>query len=60
MKAVRFHEYGGPEVLRYEDADRPVPVGGPPTSMMPPALASRELRRITALRSWVHKAKYCV
>lgn len=24
MKAVRFHEFGGPEVLRYEEADRPV------------------------------------
>lgn len=24
MKAVRIHEYGGPEVLRYEDAPRPV------------------------------------
>lgn len=24
MKAVRFHEQGGPEVLRYEDAERPV------------------------------------
>jgi len=24
MKAVRFHEYGGPEVLRYEDAPEPV------------------------------------
>jgi len=23
MKAVRFHEFGGPEVLRYEDAERP-------------------------------------
>jgi NADPH:quinone reductase-like Zn-dependent oxidoreductase len=23
MKAVRFHEYGGPEVLRYEDAPEP-------------------------------------
>ena len=23
MKAVRFHEFGSPEVLRYEDADRP-------------------------------------
>jgi NADPH:quinone reductase-like Zn-dependent oxidoreductase len=23
MKAVRIHEYGGPEVLRYEDAPRP-------------------------------------
>ena len=25
MKAVRFHEYGGPDVLRYEDVDEPVP-----------------------------------
>jgi NADPH:quinone reductase-like Zn-dependent oxidoreductase len=25
MKAVRFHEFGGPEVLRYEDVDRPRP-----------------------------------
>lgn len=23
MKAVRFHEFGGPEVLRYEDAPKP-------------------------------------
>ena len=23
MKVVRIHEYGGPEVLRYEDAPRP-------------------------------------
>lgn len=28
MKAVRFHEFGGPEVLRYEDADRPVAGAG--------------------------------
>ncbi|GGL37028.1 NADP-dependent oxidoreductase [Phycicoccus endophyticus] len=28
MKAVRFHETGGPEVLRYEDADRPDPGPG--------------------------------
>jgi NADPH:quinone reductase-like Zn-dependent oxidoreductase len=28
MKAVRFHEYGGPEVLRYEDVDRPHPAAG--------------------------------
>jgi NADPH:quinone reductase-like Zn-dependent oxidoreductase len=25
MKAVRFHEFGGPEALRYEDVDRPHP-----------------------------------
>jgi NADPH:quinone reductase-like Zn-dependent oxidoreductase len=23
MKAIRIHEFGGPEVLRYEDAPRP-------------------------------------
>ncbi len=28
MKAVRIHEYGGPEVLRYEDAPRPEPAAG--------------------------------
>ncbi|MEU0791869.1 NADP-dependent oxidoreductase [Amycolatopsis sp. NPDC005961] len=28
MKAVRFHEYGDPAVLRYEDVDQPVPAAG--------------------------------
>lgn len=28
MKAVRFHQTGGPEVLRYEDVDVPVPGPG--------------------------------
>jgi NADPH:quinone reductase-like Zn-dependent oxidoreductase len=28
MKAVRFHEHGGPEVLRYEDAPEPVLMPG--------------------------------
>jgi NADPH:quinone reductase-like Zn-dependent oxidoreductase len=28
MKAVRFHEYGDPDVLRYEDVDTPVPGSG--------------------------------
>ena len=28
MKAVRFHEYGEPDVLRYEDVDQPVPGAG--------------------------------
>lgn len=27
MHAIRLHEYGGPEVLRYEEA--PIPVPGP-------------------------------
>jgi NADPH:quinone reductase-like Zn-dependent oxidoreductase len=28
MKAVRFHEYGDPSVLRYEDVQQPVPGAG--------------------------------
>ncbi|WIX92203.1 NADP-dependent oxidoreductase [Amycolatopsis sp. DG1A-15b] len=28
MKAVRFHEYGAPDVLRYEDMEQPVPSSG--------------------------------
>src|SRR5215469_10449142 len=28
MKAVRIHEYGSPDVLRYEDAPRPEPAAG--------------------------------
>ena len=28
MKAVRFHEYGDPDVLRYEDVQVPVPGPG--------------------------------
>ena len=28
MKAIRFHEYGDPGVLRYEDVEQPLPVAG--------------------------------
>jgi NADPH:quinone reductase-like Zn-dependent oxidoreductase len=28
MKAIRFHEYGGPDVLRYEDVEQPTPGAG--------------------------------
>ena len=28
MKAVRFHDYGDPDVLRYEDVEVPVPAAG--------------------------------
>ncbi|MGX6608410.1 alcohol dehydrogenase catalytic domain-containing protein [Micromonosporaceae bacterium Da 78-11] len=28
MKAIRYHEYGNPDVLRHEDTDQPVPAAG--------------------------------
>jgi len=28
MKAVRMHDYGGPDVLTYEDVPRPKPKSG--------------------------------
>src|SRR5438067_11981827 len=28
MKAIRFHDYGDPDVLRYEDVEEPVPGPG--------------------------------
>lgn len=28
MKAGRFHEVGGPQVLRYEEIDQPIPDAG--------------------------------
>jgi D-arabinose 1-dehydrogenase-like Zn-dependent alcohol dehydrogenase len=28
MKAIRIHNYGGPEVLQYEEAQRPEPQAG--------------------------------
>src|ERR1700712_4303134 len=28
MKAVRYHEFGGPEVLKYEDMELPTPAAG--------------------------------
>src|SRR5215212_5100920 len=28
MKAIRFHEYGDPDVLRYEEVDQPIPGSG--------------------------------
>jgi len=28
MKAMRFHEFGGPDVLRYEEIEEPTPDAG--------------------------------
>jgi NADPH:quinone reductase-like Zn-dependent oxidoreductase len=36
MKAVRVHQYGGPEVLRYEEAPRPKPVRAKSSGMLRP------------------------
>ena len=41
MKAIRIHEDGGPEVLRYEDA--PDPVAGPDEVLIRLRAESRRL-----------------
>ncbi|MGH9739717.1 MAG: NADP-dependent oxidoreductase [Candidatus Acidiferrales bacterium] len=48
MKAIRIHEYGGPEVLKYEEAPRPTPAAGDvlirvhATSVNPVGIAIRQ------------------
>src|SRR5437763_12723044 len=37
MKAIRFHQHGGPEVLRYEDAPTPEPGPGEVLIALPAA-----------------------
>src|SRR2546430_5471468 len=37
MKAIRIHNYGGPEVLHCEDAPRPKPQAGGGVLPVPPA-----------------------
>ena len=41
MKAVRFHEYGDPDVLRYEDVEQPVPGAGRSGSASPRRRSTR-------------------
>ena len=48
MKAVRIHEDGGPEVLRYEDVDDPVPADGE-------ALVELRAASINHLDVWIRK-----
>jgi NADPH:quinone reductase-like Zn-dependent oxidoreductase len=53
MKAVRFHEHGGPEVLRYEDA--PVPQIGPNEALVRVracAMNHLDLWTRTGVRGW--------
>jgi len=59
MKAVRIHEFGGPEVLRYEDVATPAPGPGQVlvrvrAAATGPCLLARRLtkrRRIVAKRA---------
>ena len=48
MKAVRIHEDGGPEVLRYEDVDDPTPAAGE-------VLVSLRAAGLNHLDIWVRK-----
>ena len=48
MKAVRIHEDGGPEVLRYEDVEDPTPAAGE-------ALVSLRAASLNHLDVWVRK-----
>jgi len=48
VKAVRIHEDGGPEVLRYEDVDDPVPADGE-------ALVELRAASINHLDVWIRK-----
>ena len=48
MKAVRIHEDGGPEVLRYEEVDDPVPADGE-------ALVELRAASVNHLDVWIRK-----
>ena len=50
MKAVRIHEYGGPEVLKYEDAPRPQPTAGEVLSTAVPKCSNTKMRRAPSPR----------
>ncbi|MBI2144939.1 zinc-binding dehydrogenase [Candidatus Woesearchaeota archaeon] len=51
MKAIRYHEYGGPEVLNYEDAPRPTPKLGE-------ALVKIKAASINHIDLWAEKGSY--
>ncbi|MBI2143680.1 zinc-binding dehydrogenase [Candidatus Woesearchaeota archaeon] len=51
MKAVRFHEFGGPEVLCYEDVSKPVPAFGE-------ALVRVKAASVNRIDIWVEKGNY--
>ncbi|MBI2581484.1 zinc-binding dehydrogenase [Candidatus Woesearchaeota archaeon] len=51
MKAMRFHEFGGPEVLSYEDVPRPVPDFGE-------ALVRVKAASLNHIDIWVEKGGY--
>ncbi|MBI2141167.1 zinc-binding dehydrogenase [Candidatus Woesearchaeota archaeon] len=51
MKAMRFHEFGGPEVLSYEDVPRPAPNFGE-------ALVRVKAASLNRIDIWVEKGGY--
>ncbi len=51
MKAMRYHEYGGPEVLNYEDAQRPVPQVGE-------ALVRIKAASVNRIDIWAQKGSF--
>ncbi|MEK6837936.1 MAG: zinc-binding dehydrogenase [Nanoarchaeota archaeon] len=51
MKAMRFHEFGGPEVLSYEDVPRPAPNFGE-------ALVRVKAASLNHIDIWVEKGSY--
>lgn len=51
MKAMRYHEYGGPEVLNYEDVPRPVPQIGE-------ALVRIKAASINHIDLWAQKGSF--
>ena len=58
MKAVRFHEHGGPEVLRFEDAPDPV-AGSGPGDRPRPRVRAESPRSLAAPRPRSRHASRC-
>src|SRR2546422_1038976 len=56
VKAVRIHEDGGPEVLRYEDAPDPVPG----TGQVLIELRDRKSTRLNSSHGYISYAVFCL
>jgi len=58
MRAVRQHEFGGPEVLRYEDAPLPELKAGSPPSDRQRGAAGRQMAVWVAARECLNGGEY--